>query len=117
MTTEGPELPYAGTSGWSGSDTSRERAAEADSTGVTGARQRAALAYLAGAGPWGGTWAEVGAALGLHHGGASGVLSVLHKSGRIARLADRRDRCKIYALPEHVNGRETEPHGRRKADE
>lgn len=110
----GPVLPYAGTSGWSGSDTSHERALEADSSGVTGRRQRDALAYLDGAGPWGVTWQELGAAMGAHHGTASGVLSVLHKAGRIARLAERRNRCKIYVLPEHVNGRETERHGRRR---
>jgi hypothetical protein len=111
-----PLLPYAGTSGWSGSDTSRARALDADASGVTGQRQRDVLAYLAGCGPYGATWPEVAAVLGTHHGTASGALSVLHKESRIARLAERRGRCKIYVRPEYVNGRETEPHGRRKAE-
>lgn len=114
---QGALFPYAGTSGWSGSDTSRERALEADRTGVTGRRQRDVLAFLAGAGPWGVTWVELAACLDCHHGTASGVLSVLHKGGRIARLSERRNRCKVYVLPEHVWGRETEPHGRKAADE
>ena len=109
---DGPALPYAGTSGWSGSETSRQRALEADTSGVTGRRQLAVLAYLAGVGPWGATWHDVSTVLDVHHGSASGVLSVLHKTGRIARLNLTRDRCKIYVLPDYVNGRETEPHGR-----
>lgn len=108
-----PVLPYAGTSGWSGSDTSRARALEADASGVTGRRQRDTLALLDRVGPWGVTWAELSRLLGCHHGTASGVLSVLHKTGRIARLAERRDRCKVYVRPEYVSDRETEPHGRR----
>lgn len=114
---DGPELPYAGTSGWSGSDTSQARAHDADTTGATGRRQRDALAYLAGAGPHGATWRDIATNLGLHHGGASGVLSVLHKTHHVARLTQTRDRCKIYVLPDHVNGRETEAHGRRARDE
>lgn len=113
---EGPSLPYAGTSGWSGSDTSRARAVEADTSGVTGQRQRDVLAFLAGCGPWGVTWAELAHALDVHHGTASGVLSVLHKDNRLARLSLRRNRCKVYVLPEYVNGREIEPHGRRRAE-
>jgi hypothetical protein len=74
------------------------------------------LAFLAGCGPWGVTWLELAAVLDVHHGSASGVLSVLHKGGRICRLTERRNRCKVYCLPEYVNGRETEPHGRKPAD-
>jgi hypothetical protein len=44
------------------------------------------------------------------------VLSDLHKAGRIARLTEERNRCKVYVLPEYVNGRETEPHGGRGRD-
>jgi hypothetical protein len=47
----------------------------------------------------------------MHHGQASGALSVLHKEGRIARLTERRNRCAVYVLPEYVQGRETSPHG------
>jgi hypothetical protein len=34
------------------------------------------------------TWKEFSEITGLHHGTASGVLSVLHKAGRIARLKE-----------------------------
>ena len=47
----------------------------------------------------------------LHHGRVSGALSVLHKVGKLARLTETRDKCKVYVLPEYVNGRPTEPHG------
>jgi hypothetical protein len=110
----GPLLPYAGTSGWSGSETSRQRALDADHTGVTGKRQRMTLRLLDVAGADGLTWTELGRALGVHHGSASGVLSVLHKEGRICRLTEVRNKCRVYVLPEHVQDRETEPHGRQR---
>jgi hypothetical protein len=47
----------------------------------------------------------------LHHGRISGALSVLHKEGRLARLAESRDKCRIYVLPQFVNDRRTEKHG------
>jgi hypothetical protein len=108
-----PLLPYAGTSGWSGSDTSRARAVRADSDGTTSAHQRQALGSLAWRGSGGVTWRELADEYGWHHGTASGVLSVLHKEGRIARLSISRNRCKVYVLPEDVDGRETEEHGRK----
>lgn len=109
-----PELPYAGTSGWSGSQASRERAEAADTDGTTKGRQKAALAALGARGNLGLTWKELADRLGLHHGQASGVLSGLHKAGRIARLATgRRQRSSVYVLPEYVEGRTTAPHGGR----
>lgn len=108
-----PLLPYAGTSGWSGSDTSKARAVTADRDGTTSARQKAVLELLSWQGSLGVTWREVADRLDLHHGSASGVLSVLHKEGVIARLAEARDRCKVYVLPSYVEGRATEPHGRK----
>lgn len=110
-----PSLPYAGTSGWSGSDTSRERAVRDDKTGVTGRRQAKLLGILAERGNEGITWRELSQITGDHHGTASGALSVLHKEGRIDRLTVRRGRCKVYVLPEFVNGRQTESHGRSKS--
>ncbi len=110
---EGPSLPYAGTSGWSGSSTSRQRAVQADQSGETSYRQSAALFALYQAGGEGLTWKELGDAMGWHHGTASGALSVLHKDGRIARLKESRNRCKVYVHGEFVAGRETEPHGRK----
>ena len=50
----------------------------------------------------------------LHHGALSGALSCLHKEGQIARLTERRERCYVYVLPEHVAGRETRVQGRAK---
>jgi hypothetical protein len=112
----GPALPYpdaaAGrSSGWSGSATSRERAHREDASGTTSARQRLLLSLLSEANMRGMTWREVAAATGQHHGQASGALSGLHKTGRIARLAERRGRCAVYVLPEFVGTRDVEPHG------
>lgn len=111
----GTELPYAGTSGYAaGSSASEARARADDATGATTKRQRGVLSILAHAGPDGLTWAEVAEFFGWHHGQASGVLSVLHKAGRVARLGPpRRHRCSVYVLPEFVGDRETEPHGSR----
>lgn len=108
MTTD---LPYAGTSGWSGSATSQERAAREDADGTTSRRQDQTLFALAGRHSMGLTWRELGQARGWHHGQASGVLSVLHKTGRIARLVERRDKCAVYVLPDYVGDRTTAPHG------
>lgn len=107
-------LPYAGTSGWSGSTTSKERAQRDDSAGVTRNRQSLVMQTLEHAGPKGLTWKEFGDLTGCHHGTASGALSVLHKEGHIARLNERRNSCLVYVLPEHVNGRVTGEQGRKK---
>lgn len=105
------ELPYAGTSGWSGSDTSRERAMRDDHDGTTTERQRLVLTYLTERRWAGATYTEVGREFGWHHGQASGALSVLHKAGRIARLADvRRGRCAVYVMPYHVGDRAFAPY-------
>lgn len=109
------EFPYAGTSGWSGSETSRERALHQDSDGTFTRREKDALVLLGQCRSFGMTWKDLGFALNLHHGQASGVLSVLHKTNRIARLTERRDKCAIYVLPEFVNNRETSEHGNTKA--
>lgn len=103
-----PELPYAGTSGWSGSDTSRDRAISADKNGLTKKRQFQTMRYLQDAGPNGLTWRELADLLNSDHGPVSGVLSVLHKGGRIARLTLTRQRSKVYVLPEYILGRTSE---------
>jgi len=103
-----PEVPYNGTSGWSGTQSSEERALREDSDGTTTQRQMAALTYLAKRGRYGVTWKELGDAFGIHHGSASGVLSVLHKTEHLARLTEVRDKCKVYVLPEFVDNRPTE---------
>lgn len=111
MSGQQPTLPYAGTSGWSGTETSRERAERDDRDGTTAKRQTQVVIDLHAAGPRGMTWKEYASLRGLHHGQASGVLSVLHKANRIARLNERRDRCLVYVHPDHVQGRETTEQG------
>ena len=105
-------LGYGPTAGWSGSDTSRERAEEEAESGVAQARLARALELIDLAGPWGLTWRELGDLTGWHHGQSSGALSNLHKLGQVCRLRDARDRCKPYVTAAHVGGREVEPFGR-----
>jgi hypothetical protein len=102
-----PARPYAGSSGWSGSETSRSRAERADASGTTGERDRRTLALLRAAGSHGVTWPELADADLLHHGEASAVLSRLHKVGTLVRLKEQRQRCQVYVLPEYADGRET----------
>ena len=90
-----PFVPYNGTAGWSGSDTSKERALYNLRTGKEYNNQQKALALLKD-NPAGITWKELAEAADIHHGTASGVLSVLHKSGAILRSANVRNRCAIY---------------------
>ena len=109
-----PELPYSGTSGHSGTDTSRARALNADRSGKTALRQAQALELLRQMQDSGLTWKELSSITGLHHGTASGVLSVLHKAGRIARLKESRDGCKVYVDVTCIEGRVIEKQGRKK---
>lgn len=111
------ELPYGGhtdpNSGFAaGVATSEERARLDDADGTTSRRQATTRLMMQHRAATGVTWKELAGWTGWHHGQASGVLSVLHKAGRIARLTERRDRCFIYVLPEYVNGRDTQPQGR-----
>lgn len=106
--------PYNGTSGWSGTDTSRERAEQQDASGVTAKRAAMVLQFLKQQYTDGATWGEVADALGLHHGEASGALSNLHKAGQVARLEERRGRSHVYVLTRNVNGRPTQEPGRNK---
>jgi len=103
-----PILPYNGSSGWSGSETSRKRAASEDSNGVTSDRQQSLLRLLKSRKEDGGTWKSLGETLGWHHGQISGTLSVLHKAEKIARLTESQNRSAIYVSLDFVNGRELE---------
>lgn len=106
-------FPYAGTSGFAaGSDASEERARTEDADGRTTRRQARVMAYLEANGVHGATWFEVADALRIHHGQASGALSGLHRTKRIVRLDEKRDRCSVYVLPAFVAGRETQGYGR-----
>ena len=109
-----PELPYNGTSGHSGTNTSKERALSADRSGKTALRQAQALNLLSQRKMSGLTWKELSDITGLHHGTASGVLSVLHKTGRRARLTESRDGCKVYVDVACIEGRVIESQGRKK---
>lgn len=109
-----PESGGGATQGWSGSDTSQERAVRERDEGTVALRQRQALEWLGNAEARGLTWRDLADVMGWHHGQASSVLSVLHMDGRIARLAERRNRCHVYVLNEYVNGRDTQPHGGRR---
>lgn len=107
-----PSLPYAGTEGYSGTDTSKAQALQDATNGVASTRQRYVLINAVNAAEKGVTVAELRDSR-LHHGRVSGALSVLHKEGRLVRLTETRDRCKVYCLPEYVDGRPTEPFGRK----
>lgn len=108
----GGALMYDGTEGSSGSDASHERAAREAASGAATDRQALILDGLGFAGGDGLTWREVATLTGLHHGQVTGSLSNMHKAGHVARLTDKRDRCSIYVLPEHVEGRATTVQGR-----
>jgi hypothetical protein len=103
-------LPYAGTEGYAGSETSRQAAFREVVHGTASKRQRYILILAERAKDKGITVAELRDA-SLHHGRVSGALSVLHKVGKLSRLTEVRGRCKVYVLPEFVNDRPTEPHG------
>lgn len=108
-----PVLPYTGTQGHSGTDTSRERAETEASDGTARDRQTRTLALLADRGYAGMTVIELRNATGWHHGKASSVLSVLHKVGKIDCLEASRNRSHVYVLVENTRGRPTRPHGRK----
>jgi DNA-directed RNA polymerase subunit RPC12/RpoP len=106
-------LPYNGSSGWSGTDTSRERAVTADTNGATRSTQNQILGHIFLERENGMTWKELADITGWHHGTVSGALSVLHKTNRIARLKEKRNKCRVYVTPEYVEGRETDEQGRK----
>lgn len=91
-----PFVPYAGTAGWSGTDTSENRAMINLRTGKEYNNQQIALYLIKKASISGLTWKELSNETNMHHGTASGVLSVLHKSGAILRGTRVREGCKIY---------------------
>lgn len=113
MSENTPTLPYAGTSGHSGSEASRARAERADKNGTTSQRQIKTMKALSVRKSKGLTWKELDETTGWnHHGVTTGVLSVLHKAGKIARLKEQRNGCSVYVLPEWVKDRPTAAHGR-----
>ena len=112
-----PEVPYNGSSGWSGSDASKQRAAHDDGNGITAQRQIDTMNQLEIAGQQGLTWNELAYHYGWHHGQASGALSNMHKTGHIMRLKETRNKSHVYVLPEWVMFRDTEEFGRKPVKE
>jgi hypothetical protein len=113
----GASLPYAGTSGWSGTDASRERAERRDSNGQTATLQSRIVDNARHAGQWGITvkWLR-DAYPDEHHGTLSGALTALHKTGRLLRLTEKRDKCSVYVAPQFLLGREAVPPKGRQRD-
>ena len=91
-----PYVPYNGTAGWSGTDTSEQRALDNLYSGRELNNQQLALKYLKSRNDYGITWKELAIETGWHHGTTSGVLSVLHQSGAIVRTIKTRNKCKVY---------------------
>ena len=90
-----PVTPYAGTGGWSGTETSRARAEDDKTSGRLSQRQQDVLRALYDQ-PDGLIWSEIASALNLHHGQASGALSNLHKAGLVFQLTTPRHNCLPY---------------------
>jgi len=110
-----PILPYNGSSGHSGTDTSKERADTRDLNGETAMLQFTIYNNIRlnqGNGRTVGELKHFG-----HHGSVSGALSNLHKKKAISRLKEKRGKQKIYVCNQYVDGRETESQGRRNASD
>lgn len=105
-----PSLTYANTSGWSGTETSKRRAFDNDEKGHTAHVQRDILMAVASKEERGATVAELRMMFPHnHHGSISSALTNLHRDGRLVRLQETRERCKVYVIPDCWNGRPFEP--------
>jgi hypothetical protein len=105
-----PLLPYKGSSGHSGTDSSENRANTRDLNGDTAMLQFTIynnIRLSQGNGRTVGELKHFG-----HHGNVSGALSNLHKKKAISRLKEKRGKQKIYVCNQYVDGRETESQGR-----
>lgn len=104
-------VPY-GTkgSGWSGSDTSRERTEREDSQHITGWRMKQVFEVLADSKQLGMTVMQIEQKLRIGHGPASSALSNLHRAKYICRLVERRRQQEIYVIPEFAVGRVESPY-------
>jgi hypothetical protein len=104
-------LPYGEKgSGWSGSETSRERSEREDAMGITGRRQAEVFALLAQHTTNGMTVKEVETWLGIGHGPASSALTHLHRAERVVRLQERRNGQQVYLLRGYAEGRPESPY-------
>lgn len=99
--------PYA--DGTSGHQQGASRAAEPERR----SRMTRVLDLVQASGSRGLTWREVQDRLpGLHHGQVTSPLSNLHRSGALALLNERRERCGVYVAnePRFIQGRDTVAH-------
>jgi hypothetical protein len=99
------------TAGWAGSEASHERAVRERDTGITAQRQDYVRDRLRLVGGYGVTVKELRDRTNWHHGQASSTLTVMHKAGDIACLAEKREGCHVYVLPDFVQDRETREPG------
>lgn len=107
VSTEG-ELPYNGSSGGPGA--SDEVTRYLDEHGVTAKSQKAVYATVAYWREFGATSLEIEEHLNQGHGRISGALSILHMKGHLSLLSLRRQRYRIYILPQFVGDRDTITH-------
>lgn len=99
--------PYDSTEGFSGTDTSRERAERRQRDGSASATVRLIRDHLHRFGPHGATSWEIEDAYSKGHGEISGALTNMHKRGEVARTKRRRGpkgrrTQKVYVLPESI---------------
>ena len=106
-------IPYNGTAGWSGTDTSEQRALDNIQSGWEENNQQLALRILKNRSTEGVTWKELATHTGWHHGTASGVLSVLHLSNAIVRTYTTCNRCKVYVHQNFKDDVKVEPYKKR----
>ena len=85
-----------GTGGWSGADTSRDRAEHERDSGKLSQRLVLILHALDIAGARGATWKELADFTGWHHGRVSSALTNLHKQQKAFTLKTRRNNCHPY---------------------
>lgn len=107
-----PDRERGHTSGWSGSETSKESAYRRDSDGTTRTTQQALLALLRDRKEYGATYLEGCTELspwpneGGGHSTVSSAMSNLFKVGKALRLTDeRRSNCAVFVLPGYEAGR------------
>lgn len=79
-------------------DASVLRAATLKRTRLYESRRQRVAQLLAERDVHGMTWRELGAAMGLHHGQISGLLSSMHAAGDLFALRAMRDKCHPYVL-------------------
>ena len=91
-----------GTGGWSGADTSRDRAEHERDSGELSHRLKVVLDMLDVVGVRGATWKEMAGFTGWHHGRVSSALSNLHKQGLVFTLTSRRDNCHPYVHSDYL---------------